>query len=636
MKKNRLLPLALFATCLAMAETVYHETNGMVIMEIENTASPYGLWVKKTDLPGYTGSGYLEFTANDYSLGDPKSPLAFHFKINEGGAYLLDLHCAKMTVEGHTDWANDAYVRVVGDFNSAAGPHDLPETNASLHMLKTDTKSFGGKSDAWEWATGDWEVTGGRLDPGGKRNKRKAIYHFKAGQTYTLVVSGRSKAFRIDRVVFRHTTASQEIAQNLNTPESAKVAGTPPLPDQLDVMVPARNFSAESHPGDNTIVQRNNEGIQAITNGSWIRFTDFDFGPGRRGCIDIDAASAHPAGGTVEVRTDSADGPLLAIVPVRRTWEWTHYETFSANLASARGRKDLYFVFKGGPGELFHFRGFTIRSGESVDEKLASPPIRPPAGRIAYVADGNSPDPDDIGGTAAALAMLRAAGLESRLVHCSHSCDLVKASNISDEMELKRQQMMQVACDGTASRWGGFDGLIFWNCMTQKAETIRDLKDHINASSAADPLWIVEAGEPDIIGYALEQAYPAKRRFVKLLTHHPVNDGSGDFFRYQQILDFGVQEVRIPDQNGRSLDDGLQRPEWAFYWARDHADSRIQWIWEQGKIAEEDPVVGFQKGKIDISDAGMIFYWITGAGENGGYRTPSVHDVRLLLERNLP
>ncbi len=145
-------------------------------------------------------------------------------------------------------------------------------------------------------------------------------------------------------------------------------------------------------------------------------------------------------------------------------------------------------------------------------------------------------------------------------------------------MELLRQQMMQTSCDGTASRWGGFDGLTFWNCMTQQAEAIRDLKEQINASSATDPLWIVEAGEPDIIGYALEAADPGKRQFVKLLTHHPVNDGSGDFFKYRQILDLGVEEVRIPDQNGSRLDNGLQRPEWAFYWARDHADSQNRYL----------------------------------------------------------
>jgi hypothetical protein len=65
-------------------------------------------------------------------------------------------------VDGHTDWANDCYVRVVGDFASAPGPHDVPRAHASLHLLKTDSKYFGGKPDAWEWAEGDWAFTGGR------------------------------------------------------------------------------------------------------------------------------------------------------------------------------------------------------------------------------------------------------------------------------------------------------------------------------------------------------------------------------------------------------------------------------------------------------------------------------------------
>jgi hypothetical protein len=287
---------------------------------------------------------------------------------------------------------------------------------------------------------------------------------------------------------------------------------------------------------------------------------------------------------------------------------------------------------------LFNFKNFTFRSGETEQKRQAKFPVNPPAGRLAYVADGNSPDPDDIGGSAAALAMLRAAGLDHRLVHLSHCCDLVVASNISAGLELNRQHLMQTACDGTVSRWGGFKGLTFWNCRTQQTEAVNELRDQINASTAADPLWIIEAGEPDIIGYALQAADASKRKFVKIITHHPVNDGSGDFFKWHQMEEFGTEVVRIPDQNGGSYADigkGLQRPLWAFYWARNHADSRIRWLWEQVKIAEQDPVVGFQKNKCDISDAGMALYWITGANEHGGYRTPTMDDVIDLFDLHL-
>jgi len=626
---------ALFLCNGSNAEHVYNESDGLVIMEVENTESPLGLWKKETSLSGYTGSGYLEFTGNSYEIGKVHSPLIYNFKINQGGIYVLDLHCAKMTIKGRTDWANDCFVRVVGDYTSGEGSHDVPNGNASLNLLKTDTKFFGGKSDAWEWASGDFDPTGGRLDPGGKKNKRKAVYNFKSGETYTLVLSGRSKGFRVDRIVFRLDSVRMKEAQDLGKAESKKIEGTPPDPDSLDRPFDAVKFDIESHSGDDDVIKQDGSFVSNIKDGSWICFKDFDFGVGAGGCVEVQAASANEEGGIIEMRTDSATGPLLGTLHINKTWAWGDYEYSSVNLATVSGKKDLYLVFKGGDGNLINLKSFMILSGVLVDEKPPTPPIRPPVGRVAYVADGNSPDPDDIGGTSAALAMLRAAGLSDRLVYCAHSCDLVKASNISVEKELSRQKMLQTACDGTASRWGGFDGLIFWNCRTQQTEAVNALKEQINASSESDPLWIIEAGEPDIIGYALEAADPAKRPYVKLLTHHSVNDGSGDFFKWGQILKFGVEEVRIPDQNGYNADigKGLQRPLWAFYWARDHQDPRIQWLWQQGKSAEEDGVVGFQKGKFDISDAGMIFYWITGANMSPeGYREATVHDVRKLLE----
>jgi hypothetical protein len=621
----------------AQTSQVHNESDGVVIFEVENTVSPFGLWEKKTALKGFSGSGYLEFTGNKYSLGDADSPLTFHFKINKGGIYLFDLHCAKMTIKEHTDWANDCYIRVIGDFAAAPGPHDVPKGNASLSLLKSDTKYFGGKSDAWEWSSGDFPVTGGRLDPGGKNNKRTAKYQLKSGETYTLVISGRSKSFRIDRAMFRHVSVSKKDAQDLGKPESNQVAGEPPAQDDLDKTIPAGTFDTESHTGNDKTIKNNSSHVANIKSDSWICFADFDFGIGVGSSIEVRSSSAND-GGNIEVRVGSDTGTLLGTIDIHKTSTWRDLEYSHANLSSVSGKQDLYLVFRGKKGErkkLFNLRSFIIRSGVTVDNKLASPPIRPPAGRIAYVADGNSPDPDDLGGTAAALAILRAAGLADRLVYCAHSCDLVRAKNISEAEELNRQKLLQTVCEGTANRWGGFDSLTFWNCRTQQTESIKRLTEQIDASTKADPLWIVEAGEPDIIGYALEAADPEKLPFVKILTHHPANDDSGDYFKWQQILNFGIEVVRIPDQNGYDahIGRGLQRPLWAFHWMRDHKDPRIEWIWQQGKIAEQDGVVKFQTGKFDISDAGMIFYWITGANTaTAGYRQPTVHDVRELLE----
>jgi len=254
------------------------------------------------------------------------------------------------------------------------------------------------------------------------------------------------------------------------------------------------------------------------------------------------------------------------------------------------------------------------------------PQIKPPLGRIAVVADGNSPDPDDLGGTAVSIALLRAAGLEDRLVHYSHSCDLVRVKRISEQAERERHALMQSACDVTARRWGGFDGLTFLDAKWQRDETIKDLVKAINESTFDDPLWIIEAGEPDIIGYALEASSKDKHQYVKVVTHHPANDDAGDFYTWQQILDFGVEEVRIPDQNIKLK---VNLSQWD--WAKNHPDPRIQWVWLQGKIAEVDDMVKFQKGKWDCSDAGMILYWITGANVNDGLEQGTVADVQNLL-----
>ncbi|MEM8765681.1 MAG: hypothetical protein AAGD88_17835, partial [Bacteroidota bacterium] len=263
--------------------------------------------------------------------------------------------------------------------------------------------------------------------------------------------------------------------------------------------------------------------------------------------------------------------------------------------------------------------------GILASDNKKAPTINAPKGRIAVVADGNSPDPDDLGGTTVSIALLRAAGLDGRLVHYSHSCDLVRVERISQRAEKERHALMQTACDVTARRWGGFDGLQFLDAKWQQEQTVDDLAIAINASSSEDPLWIIEAGEPDIIGLALEASNKSKHKFVKVVTHHPANDDAGDFYTWQQILDFGVEEVRIPDQNVHLK---VNIKNWD--WAKEHPDPRIQWVWLQGKIAEVDDVVKFQKGKWDCSDAGMVLYWITGA-TNGGLRLGTVVDVKKIL-----
>lgn len=270
---------------------------------------------------------------------------------------------------------------------------------------------------------------------------------------------------------------------------------------------------------------------------------------------------------------------------------------------------------------------------QQIEFSKVKNPVKPPAGRIALVADGNSPDPDDIGANAVILGILKGAGLRERLVHFSHSCDLDPFRNdgnqrIDEPNELRRQKKLDELADEGIKLFGPFPNLEdHYNCRAEQNAAVANLRDAINASSAADPLWIIEAGEPDIIGYALREANEAKLKFVHVISHHPANDNSGDVFTWQQILDFGVTEHQIGDQN-KGLKVRIDKGQWD--WAFQHPEKEIAWIWTQLKYAEQDRVVKFQAKHFDCSDAGMVYWWITGASK-GGNKNSTPEEMKSLL-----
>jgi len=108
-------------------------------------------------------------------------------------------------MQDRTDVANDGYVRVEGDYTSGG--------TTPLNFLKTDTKYYGGGDNKFLWATGDK-----RLDR--DHEKWPALYNFKAGETYTLTLSGRSQRFRVDRIVFRNIGVATSVAHNLSNAET--------------------------------------------------------------------------------------------------------------------------------------------------------------------------------------------------------------------------------------------------------------------------------------------------------------------------------------------------------------------------------------------------------------------------------
>ena len=211
----------------------YQDENGVVVIEAENTPSDYGEWVQKTNINGYTGTGFLEFTGNTTTNGNPNSPLEYTFKINKAGLYYLHLYGARENVDGRTDLANDCYLRVTGDFDAGPWAGNNPGNDAKESLLRKNTKFYGGNHKEFVW------ITGNRFDPGGHNNKRVATYTFKAGKKYKLVISGRSQLFKLDRIVFRHTKVDEQTAQDKSLAETLNDNSNP----TDSYHFPAINFS---------------------------------------------------------------------------------------------------------------------------------------------------------------------------------------------------------------------------------------------------------------------------------------------------------------------------------------------------------------------------------------------------------
>lgn len=169
-----------------------------VIIQAESTSSPLGLWQliepgNANYVTDASGNAHIEFTGNSPSIGPATSPLKYTFTIKNAGYYRMMFRARKRLAGEAADKCNDCYVRMEGDFDAPATTN-VNNTPANEEQLRQDFKFYGGNANDWGWASG--------FDMGGDTNKRYPIYYFKAGETYTVTISGRAQRFNIDYMMW--------------------------------------------------------------------------------------------------------------------------------------------------------------------------------------------------------------------------------------------------------------------------------------------------------------------------------------------------------------------------------------------------------------------------------------------------
>jgi hypothetical protein len=269
-----------------------------------------------------------------------------------------------------------------------------------------------------------------------------------------------------------------------------------------------------------------------------------------------------------------------------------------------------------GDGDCFWYEP---SSGLDRAEQCANPPGQVPAtirdeagsafdpevGRIAMSADGNQHDEDDWASAPMALALLAHRGMQPNLVHYDYN------NHIWDSSEEHVENMTESVREG-GERFG-FDMSRFFDDTdpAQLEAGTANLVAEINASTEEDQLSIVLAGPIETVWMALDRADPEARTHVECITHgedtfnqtHGRDDHDGH--DYEDLIDLGCERVEIPDQNS-----GLGPTEMDFWdFLTDGGDENLEWLYSRLDLV----------GNGDVSDAGMIFYVIT--GEEGADRS---------------
>ncbi len=235
----------------------------------------------------------------------------------------------------------------------------------------------------------------------------------------------------------------------------------------------------------------------------------------------------------------------------------------------------------------------------------------PLKGRIAISSDGNGDDPDDIGASAAMFAILSSQNMQHMLVHQDYGND------IKGIYEPVWEEMQRTISEGI--ELFSLNPDVFFNVQTDFEAAVDNLRKEINKSSISDPLTIIHAGILSVISEAFNRSEPDSRKYVTVISHSWWNDYSHSTtyndYNYTDLVGpvkdditaMGVPWIQIMDQNTylHTKRDGTP-----WYFLRDADDPKLNWVYERIIIARD-----IKYNKHDISDAGMLYYAITGDEE---------------------
>jgi arabinoxylan arabinofuranohydrolase len=103
--------------------------------------------------------------------------------------------------------------------------------------------------------------------------------------------------------------------------------------------------------------------VKDIDNGDWTALSSVAFGEAGASSVTVKVKSLQ-AGGSIDLRTGSETGPVVATIPVDApAGQWAE---LTADLDGLEGTHDLFFTYKGGSGDLFELDSWSFAEAALV------------------------------------------------------------------------------------------------------------------------------------------------------------------------------------------------------------------------------------------------------------------------------
>lgn len=241
-------------------------------------------------------------------------------------------------------------------------------------------------------------------------------------------------------------------------------------------------------------------------------------------------------------------------------------------------------------------------------------------GRVAISADGNFHDRDDIGASPLGLAILEHAGFKNRLVHYGYNSHIWQS-----DASQKRDMTASVL---GAQNLFGYNRGFFFDVDANPNRAYDDLAEEINKSTGANPLYILVGGPYEHVCQAIKRSRQNARQHVTVINHgdsnpYHVHNGSCNAAETAKL---GIRYVDIINQNGYGPDGskvnkyGFSNPYILWTWLENHNNADLRWLHSRMKVAFP--------GKADVSDAGLVWYLVTGGPRSGGDQRGNPDDLR--------